>query len=73
MEHPKRSLIKALTWRFFGFIVTAILVFIYSKDIKEAFAVSIGVEGLKLLLYYTHERLWNKMEFGRRKPPEYQI
>ena len=73
MEHPKRSLIKALTWRFFGFIVTTIIVFVYSRDVKESFAVGIGVESIKLLLYYIHERLWNKMEFGRRKPPEYQI
>jgi len=73
VDHPKRSLIKALTWRFFGFVVTTAIVYFYSGDVKESFAVGFGVEGMKLILYYTHERLWNKVNFGRAKEPEYQI
>jgi len=73
MEHPKRSLIKALTWRFFGFIVTTIIVFVYSGDVRESLTVGVVVEGMKLALYYIHERLWNRLEFGRQKVPEYQI
>lgn len=73
MEHPKRSFFKALTWRGFGFLATLIIVLIYSKDIKEAFMVSGFVEGIKILLYYIHERFWNKLNFGRKRQPEYQI
>ncbi len=73
MEHPKRSFVKALTWRFFGFVITTTIVFIYSRDLKEAFAVGVGVESIKFVLYYIHERVWNKMDFGRKKTPEYQI
>ncbi|MFH1836850.1 MAG: DUF2061 domain-containing protein [Candidatus Omnitrophota bacterium] len=73
MEHPKRSLIKALTWRSFGLVITMGIVFFYSGDLKESFMVSVGVESLKFLLYYTHERIWNRIKFGRHKAPEYQI
>jgi uncharacterized membrane protein len=26
-----------------------------------------------MVLYYLHERLWNKVHFGRHKPIDYQI
>ena len=73
MDHPTRSLLKALTWRSFGFLATLVIVLIYSKNIKEAFMVSGVVEGIKIVLYYIHERFWNKLHFGRQKQPEYQI
>ena len=27
----------------------------------------------KMFLYYGHERFWNRIDFGKLKPPEYQI
>jgi uncharacterized membrane protein len=39
-------------------------------------ALSIGFVELftKVALYYVHERVWNRLSFGRSKPsPEYQI
>jgi uncharacterized membrane protein len=73
MEHPKRSLVKALTWRIIAFLTTIIVVYIYSKDIKESLVIGIGANVIKIFFYYAHERLWNRVEFGRIKPPEYQI
>ena len=75
MEHPKRSIIKALTWRAFGFMATMVIVLIYSGNLKESLVVSSGVEAIKMVLYYLHERFWNKVKFGREQvpPPEYSI
>ncbi len=73
MEHPKRSLAKALTWRVIAFLVTIIAVYIYSRDIRQALVVGIGANVVKIFLYYIHERLWNKVKFGREKEPEYRI
>ena len=28
---------------------------------------------VKIIGYYFHERLWNRIPYGRVKPPEYQI
>jgi len=28
---------------------------------------------IKLGVYYAHERCWLKVQFGKPKPPEYQI
>lgn len=73
MEHPKRSMVKALTWRIIAFLVTIIAVYIYSKDIKESLVVGISANFIKIFLYYAHERLWNRSRYGRSKIPDYQI
>ncbi|MGB2599264.1 MAG: DUF2061 domain-containing protein [Candidatus Omnitrophota bacterium] len=73
MEHPKRSLIKSITWRVIAVITTMAAVYLYSKDLKESFVVGIGANLVKFFLYYWHERLWDKVRFGRLKRPEYQI
>jgi len=73
MEHRKRSVIKALTWRVIAFLVTIIAVYIYSRDIKEALVIGVSANFVKIFLYYIHERIWNRVKFGRVKIPEYQI
>lgn len=73
MEHPKRSALKAVTWRIIAFVVTIIAVYIYSKDIKGALVIGVSANFVKIFLYYIHERIWNRVKFGRVKNPEYQI
>ncbi|MBP7088129.1 MAG: DUF2061 domain-containing protein [Candidatus Omnitrophica bacterium] len=73
MDHPKRSLAKAITWRAIAFLITIITVYIYSKDLKESLVIGISANLVKIFLYYFHERAWNRVKFGRLKNPEYQI
>lgn len=73
MEHHKRTICKTLTWRVCGAFFTIVLIYLYSGDIRESFAVGSLVELTKMGIYYLHERIWNRFSFGRAKPPEYQI
>ena len=73
MDHPKRSLCKSLSWRLFSFVLTVAIIYVYTKNIKQSLGVGAGIDLVKMVLYYIHERLWNKVDFGRHKPPEYQI
>jgi len=73
IDHPKRTLVKTLTWRIIAFLTTIVIVYIYSRDVKESLVVGITANLLKMIFYYAHERVWNRLEFGRIKAPEYQI
>jgi len=73
MEHRKRSLAKSLSWRLFSFCLTVIIIYVYTRDVRQAIGVGVGIDGVKMLLYYMHERLWNKIQFGRERPGDYQI
>ena len=72
-EKAYRSVVKTISWRTLGTIDTiAISYFITSSF---AMAASIGsIEVItKMILYYFHERGWNKINLGRISQPDYQI
>ena len=73
MEHRKRSLLKTVSWRIFSFFLTITIIYAYTKNIKQAIGVGAGIDIVKMVLYYMHERIWNKIKFGRVKPQDYQI
>lgn len=68
MEEGKlRSLFKAVSWRLLGTIDTIVISFILSGQIKMALSIG-GVELFtKIALYFFHERVWNKIRFGKKK------
>ena len=71
-----RSVAKAISWRVTGTVDTMIISFLVTGKIR--LAVSIGFVELftKIGLYYLHERVWNKLSFGREKtrpPKNYEI
>jgi len=60
-----RSFVKAVTWRTTGTIDTFILSYLITGKAKLALAIS-GMEIFtKIFLYYVHERVWNKIKWGR--------
>ncbi|MBL7071572.1 MAG: DUF2061 domain-containing protein [Candidatus Omnitrophica bacterium] len=73
MDHPKRTLVKTITWRLIAFAITIVVVYLYSGDVKESLIVGIGANLLKMVFYYAHERAWNRVRFGKIREPEYQI
>jgi uncharacterized membrane protein len=65
-----RSIAKAISWRITGTIDTIVISFLITREVKMA--VSIGFVELftKIALYYLHERVWNRLDFGRVKGKE---
>ena len=74
-EKPYRSIIKALSWRTVGTVDTVVVSFFITG--KITFALSIGFVELftKTLLYFLHERTWNRIPLGKVRvtEPEYTI
>jgi uncharacterized membrane protein len=73
-EHRYRSLIKAISYRITGTIFTFLVAYLFTGE--ALIALSIGaVEAVsKIFIYYWHERLWDKIQHGKRiTKPEYEI
>jgi uncharacterized membrane protein len=66
-EKPHRSIVKAVSWRLTGTLDTIIVSFIISGKIKVALSIGFVELFTKIALYYGHERLWNRISFGRIK------
>ena len=74
METTQRSIIKALSWRLMATIITAVIVYHMTGELEFAAKVGLADTSLKFLAYFGHERLWNRITFGRdQKQPEYII
>ena len=73
MEHRYRSIVKAVSWRITGSIDTFVVSYIITGKAVVALSIS-GVEVFtKIGLFYFHERIWNRLKFGRKIEPEYDI
>jgi len=75
IEKHTRSVVKAISWRATGTLDTVIISFLITGHIRWALSIG-GIELFtKTILYYLHERVWNRISFGRVKagPKDYQI
>ena len=63
-ERPIRSIVKAVSWRMTGTVDTMLISYLITSSF--VMAASIGSIELitKMLLYYGHERVWNRISLG---------
>lgn len=74
-EKSYRSIVKSVSWRTIGTIDTFLISWIVTGKLDLALTIG-GVEVFtKMVLYYFHERIWNRINFGRVKQSkvDYQI
>lgn len=66
-EQHYRSVIKGTTWRIIGTLDTIFLSWLFTGELTTAIKIG-GIEVFtKIFLYYVHERVWIKSNFGREK------
>lgn len=69
VETHSRTVMKTVSWRIVATLTTGIIVYIFTEEILLSLGV-IGVEGLtKIFFYYLHERIWNMVQWGKKKHP----
>ena len=61
----KRSFIKATCWRVIGSIDTFFISYIIIGRFDWATSIAFSEIITKAILYYLHERGWNKVNWGR--------
>lgn len=66
-ESKSRSIVKTISWRILATITTFILVYIFTGNFNIAFTVGFLEVFLKMLIYFFHERAWDKIKFGRKE------
>ena len=74
-EKPYRSVAKTISWRTVGTLDTIIISYFITGNLVMAASIGTIEVITKMILYYFHERVWNKLKFGIVKPTEndYQI
>ena len=62
----KRSFLKSWTYRVFGTLTSWAVVFVITGKGSLATLVAFWETVVKIAVYYWHERVWNRISWGRR-------
>lgn len=73
MDTHWRSILKAVTWRTGGTVVTCLVAWLITGNLDLATRIGLLDTVIKIGAFYLHERVWMRLSFGKMKPPEYQI
>ena len=60
----KRSLAKTILWRVICIFVSIITTFVFIGKWDLAITVGTVYNAITMVLYYFHERLWNRIKWG---------
>jgi len=64
-EKRSRSLLKTLTWRVLASLDTFLISWFVSGDISIGATIATIEIITKLVIYYLHERAWDKIKWGK--------
>lgn len=65
-ETATRSIVKTVSWRIIATLTTSVIVWTLTHKMEFALLVGGLDTSLKLIFYFFHERLWDRMAFGRK-------
>ena len=60
-----RSLVKTVSWRLTGSGATFLISYLIAGDFAVAGTIAVIQLVLNTVLYFLHERVWNKIGWGR--------
>ncbi|MDD3078493.1 MAG: DUF2061 domain-containing protein [Paludibacter sp.] len=74
-EKNYRSLVKSISYRITGTVATFFISLIVTGKFEFALSIMSVDFIVKIGIFYLHERVWNKIKFGKIKenPEDYQI
>ena len=64
-EKKRRSMVKAITWRFSATIITVALIYIFTGKIALSLQIGVLEVIVKMAFYFIHERCWDNVKWGK--------
>lgn len=64
-DSTTRSIVKTISWRLTGSGATFLVAYLISHDFSVAGTIAVIQLTTNTILYYFHERIWNRIKWGR--------
>lgn len=64
-DTARRSAIKTISWRITGSSATFLIAYLILGNISIASTIAVIQLTANTILYYIHERIWNKIRWGQ--------
>jgi uncharacterized membrane protein len=65
-DQPKRSLVKTVSWRLTGSGATFLISYAIAGNFSVASTIAVVQLISNTILYFVHERVWNRIQWGRQ-------
>ena len=69
MDTKKRSIVKTISWRIIVIVLLTIVSYIITGNWEQTGWFVVSLLGMTVL-YYMHERVWDKIQWGKDIPDE---
>lgn len=66
METSLRSIVKTVTWRLTGSGATFLVSYAMTGNLTVSGTIAVVQMISNTILYYIHERVWNKIKWGKK-------
>ncbi len=64
-EHRRRSILKAITYRFISIMVDTVIAYAITHSAEKTLLFVIISNTISIVVYFIHERVWNRVPWGR--------
>jgi uncharacterized membrane protein len=68
-ETHARAWVKSFVWRLIGIVILGVISLKVTGSLKEMSLITLLFHSIRVVLYYVHERIWEKIDWGRIKHP----
>jgi uncharacterized membrane protein len=65
MDTRTRAWAKSITWRVVGIFILGAIIYAFTQKWKETLDITILFHGVRVILYYFHERIWDRIKWGK--------
>jgi len=69
LETHARAWVKSIVWRILGIVILGAISWLVTHNWKEVTTITIIFHAVRVILYYFHERVWERISWGRIKHP----
>ena len=66
-ETNRRSIVKGISWRIVATTTTIVIVYVFFGRLDLAVAAGLIESVVKVALYWGHEKIWQKIHWGKKK------
>ena len=70
MQSRKRSWVKSVTWRVLGILILGVIAWGFTNSWQVTTGVTALFHAIRMVLYYFHERLWDRVDWGLKNKNE---
>ncbi len=69
MDTKARSWAKSIVWRIIGIVLLGVIAYAITGNWKEMTIITVLFHTIRMVLYYCHERIWERVSWGRLRHP----